>query len=143
MITIDKWFTIAGVIIITASGFSAVVEGGLLLIRTGWIFWSIILCSLSRLVFIMEPESLKKKIFRLSEHREIGKFNNDLYHSSLEQWEIGALIGPLKHLAALVIMLLDYTCIIRVLKSQAYPLLCIKKQPFRKRAASLLELYVI
>ena len=56
MITIDKWFTIAGVIIITASGFSAVVEGGLLLIRTGWIFWSIILCSLSRLVFIMEPE---------------------------------------------------------------------------------------
>ena len=43
----DKWFTIPGVFVITAGGFSAAIQGGLPLLRTGWIFWSIVLFSLS------------------------------------------------------------------------------------------------
>src|SRR5688572_31698282 len=41
VIASDRWFTIPGVIIITAAGFSAAIQGGLPLLRTGWIFWSI------------------------------------------------------------------------------------------------------
>ncbi len=106
IITTDKWFTIPGVIIITAGGFSAAIEGGLPLLRTGWIFWSIVLFSLSGLIFTTKLGPLQKKILQLSKNTEAAKFNPDLYHASLKQWETWGLIALLTPLAALVMMVL-------------------------------------
>jgi len=102
----DKWFTIPGVIIITAGGFGAAIQGGLPLLRTGWIFWSIVLFSLSGLIFILKLAPLQKKIFQLTENTESGKFNYDLYRTSLTQWEKWGLLALLSPLAALVLMVL-------------------------------------
>jgi uncharacterized membrane protein len=106
IITSDKWFTIPGVVIITAGGFSAAVEHGLPLLRTGWIFWSIILFSLSGLIFTVKLAPLQKKIFQLTENRDAAKFNPDLYQANLKQWEMWGLIALLTPLAALVMMVL-------------------------------------
>ena len=73
IITSDKLFTIPGVIIITAGGFSAAIQGGLPLLRTGWIFWSIILFTLSGLVFSWKLAPLQKKIFQLIKNTDAAK----------------------------------------------------------------------
>ncbi|MGH2552120.1 MAG: DUF2269 family protein, partial [Chitinophagaceae bacterium] len=51
LIVSDRIFTIPGVLIITAAGIYSAIYGGLPLLRTGWIFWSIILFSLSGVFF--------------------------------------------------------------------------------------------
>jgi uncharacterized membrane protein len=102
----DKWFTIPGVIIITAGGFTAAIEGGLPLLRTGWIFWSIVLFSLSGLVFAWKLAPLQRKIFQITANAGKDNFNHKLYHSCLKQWEMWGLAALLTPLAALVMMVL-------------------------------------
>ena len=42
LIRADRWFTIPSVFAITATGVLAAMKAGLPLLRTGWIFWSIV-----------------------------------------------------------------------------------------------------
>ncbi len=62
IIASDKLFTIPGVIILTTGGIAAAVKGGLPLLSTGWIFWSLILFSLSGLFFTVKVAPLQKKM---------------------------------------------------------------------------------
>ena len=102
----DRWFTIPGVIIITAGGISAAIQGGLPLLRTGWLFWGIVLFSLSGIIFSVKLAPLQRKILRLTENMEHQKFNSSLYHSCLKQWEIWGLIAVLSPIIAMVMMVL-------------------------------------
>src|SRR6476620_1982204 len=68
VIASDRWFTIPGVIIITAAGFSAAIHGGLPLLRTGWIFWSLVLFTSSGLIFSLKVVPLQKKILQFTEN---------------------------------------------------------------------------
>jgi len=104
IMTSDKWFTIPGVIVITAGGFSAAILGSLPLLRTGWIFWSIVMFSISGFVFAWKLAPLQKKIFHLTEN--VQEFNSDLYHASLKQWEMWGLVALLTPFTALVMMVL-------------------------------------
>lgn len=106
IIASDRWFTLPGVIIITAGGFSAAIAGGLPLLRTGWICWSIVLFSVSGIIFTAKLAPLQKRIVQLTRNTEDKKFNQDLYHATLKQWEIWGLIALLTPLAALVMMVL-------------------------------------
>jgi len=106
VIASDKWFTIPGVIIITAAGFSAAIQGGLPLLRTGWIFWSIVLFTLSGLIFSLKLVPLQKKILRISENKPAEKFNIEIYRRHLRQWEIWGLMALLTPLVALAMMVL-------------------------------------
>lgn len=106
IITSDKLFTIPGVIIITIGGLSAAIQGGIPLLKTGWIFWSLVLFSLSGLIFTLKLAPLQKKIFQLTENNYMEKLNHDLYRTSLKQWEMWGLLALLTPLAALVMMVL-------------------------------------
>ena len=106
IITTDKLFTIPGVIIITIGGLSAAIHGGIPLLKTGWIFWSLVLFSLSGLIFTLKLAPLQKKIFQLTENNDMEKFSYDLYRTSLKQWEMWGLLALLTPLAALVMMVL-------------------------------------
>ena len=101
----DKLFTIPGVIIITIGGFSAAIYGGIPLLKTGWIFWSIILFTLSGLVFSWKLAPLQKKIYQLIKNEDAAD-NRELYHSYLKQWENWGLVALLTPLGALVMMVL-------------------------------------
>ena len=105
IIASDKWFTIPGVIIITAGGFGAAVSGGLPLLKTGWIFWSIVLFSISGVVFAIKVVPLQQKVYKLT-FSEAERFDWSLYRSRLKEWERWGLIALLTPLAAMAMMVL-------------------------------------
>lgn len=104
IIKLDRWFTVPGVIIITAGGIMAAIKGGYPLLRTGWIFWSIVLFTLSGVIFSWKLVPLQKKIFHLTANKD--SFNKTLYQSSLKQWEMWGLVAVLSPIAAMVMMVL-------------------------------------
>src|SRR6187200_2585568 len=62
IIKADRYFTVPGVVVITAGGFLAAIHGHFPILRTGWIFWSIIMFSISGLAFIFKVAPLQNKI---------------------------------------------------------------------------------
>ena len=106
IITSDKLFTIPGVIIITIGGLSAAIHGGIPLLKTGWIFWSLVLFSLSGLIFSWKLAPLQNKIYQLIKNTNADNFNKVLYNSYLKQWEKWGLAALLTPLAAMVMMVL-------------------------------------
>jgi len=106
IIASDKLFTIPGVIIITIGGLGAAIYGGIPLLKTGWIFWSLILFSLSGLVFSWKVAPLQNKIHQLIKSEDADKFNRVLYNSYLKQWERWGLFALLTPLGALIMMVL-------------------------------------
>jgi len=106
IITSDKWFTIPGVVIITAAGITAAIHGGLLLLKTGWIFWSIVLFSLSGILFSVKVAPLQRKILRIVENKSLKEFSHDLYRSRLREWETWGLLALITPLAAMIMMVL-------------------------------------
>lgn len=106
IISSDRLFTIPGVIIITIGGFSAAIYGGVPLLKTGWIFWSLILFILSGLVFSWKLAPLQNKIYRLIKNADAANFNKVLYRSYLKQWESWGLVALLTPLGAMVMMVM-------------------------------------
>jgi uncharacterized membrane protein len=104
IINSDRWFTIPGVIVIVAGGIGAALHNSLPLLRTGWIFWSIILFSISGIAFGWKVAPLQRKIYRYTLSGD--DFNRKVYHSYLKQWELWGLVSLLTPLAALVMMVL-------------------------------------
>src|SRR5687768_11340687 len=62
IIAADKIFTLPGVVIITAGGIMAAIKGGYPLLGTGWIFWSIVLFTLSGIMFMAKIGPLQTKM---------------------------------------------------------------------------------
>ncbi len=102
----DRIFTIPGVIIITIGGFATAIEGGIPLLRTGWIFWSIVMFSLSGLVFSWQLAPLQKKIFKLVNVAPDELFDRTLYQSCLKKWENWGFVALITPVAAMIVMVL-------------------------------------
>ena len=102
----DRWFTVPGVIIITAGGMAAALQANTPLLRTGWIFWPLVLFSLSGIIFSWKLVPLQKKIGRYSSLEEKEHFNWATYHSLFARWEAWGLVALLAPVAALVMMVL-------------------------------------
>ena len=102
LIRADRWFTVPGVIVITAAGILAAVQAGLPLLRTGWILWSIVAFSLSGIAFAWKVAPLQKELLRLSTNS--GDFDWTLYRSKSLQWELWGLFATLTPAAAVVLM---------------------------------------
>jgi len=107
IIKADRYFTIPGVIIITAGGFLAAIYGHFPILRTGWIFWSIILFSISGLAFAFKVAPLQKRIYNLTFNKESSKDFDWINFSRVYlQWDIWGLIALLTPMAAFVMMTL-------------------------------------
>jgi uncharacterized membrane protein len=106
IISSDKWFTIPGVVIITAAGISAAMRAGLPLLRTGWIFWSLVLFSISGIIFSVRLAPLQRKILHMTENNSTKEINDDAYKSHLRQWETWGLLALVTPVAAMVMMVL-------------------------------------
>ncbi len=101
----DKWFTIPGVLIITAGGFAAALHAGIPLLRTGWIFWPIVLFSVSGIIFGTKLAPLQKKIYNIAaNHTTV--FDSVAYSRALYQWEIWGLAATLAPVVAMGMMVL-------------------------------------
>ncbi len=107
IIKADRYFTIPGVIIITAGGIMAAIYGHFPILRTGWIFWSIILFSISGLAFAFRVVPLQKKIYNLTLNKETPTdFDWVKFDKLYVAWDIWGLIAVILPLAAFAMMTL-------------------------------------
>lgn len=107
IIKADRYFTIPGVIVITTGGLLAAIYGHLPILKTGWIFWSIITFSISGLAFSFKLAPLQKRIYNLTLNKEnSASFDWGNFGKVYLDWEIWGLIALLTPLAAFVMMTL-------------------------------------
>ena len=85
----------------------AAIYGHFPILRTGWIFWSIIMFSISGLAFAFKVAPLQNKIYHLILNKESSTdFNWANFRKVYLEWNIWGLIALLTPLAAFVMMTL-------------------------------------
>lgn len=103
----DRLFTIPGVVVIIASGLAAAIAGGHPILGTPWILWSLVLFSVSGLVFVLRVAPLQVRLRVLAQAgAERGAFDWDGYRRVARAWEAWGLVALLTPIAALVLMVL-------------------------------------
>ena len=103
----DRYFTIPGVVFITAAGIFAAIAGNVPLLRTGWIFWSLILFSISGIAFMWKVAPLQKKLSKLtavSGNSQV--FDWNVFNKNFRDWEFWGGIALVTPILALVMMVL-------------------------------------
>lgn len=109
IITADKIFTIPGVVVITAGGIIAAIKGGYPLLGTGWIFWSIILFSLSGIIFMAKVGPLQKKMNNyLEQSTGNNSYNEAQFTKYMKAWEWWGALSLLTPLLAFLLMILKW-----------------------------------
>jgi uncharacterized membrane protein len=103
----DRLFTIPGVVVILVGGFGAAAVGGLPLLGTGWILWSIVLFTISGLAFMFRVVPLQRRMASLVRAAvDTGQLDWKLYRDWSRSWEIWGAVALLTPLAAMVLMVL-------------------------------------
>lgn len=105
IIRADRWFTIPGVVVIVVAGILAAIQVGLPLLRTGWILWSIVVFTISGIVFAWRVAPLQKEILTLASTNP-ESFDWKLYRSKSLQWELWGAVAVITPLLAVVMMVL-------------------------------------
>lgn len=101
----DRLFTIPGVLLITIAGFGSAMVGHLPLLRTGWIFWGIVLFSLSGVTFSARVAPLQRRMLKLMEAGAAsGTPDWTAYQSLSRSWAFWGAIALLLPLAAMFLM---------------------------------------
>lgn len=98
----DRWFTIPGVVVITAAGVGAAVEARIHLLRTGWVLWSIVAFALSGIAFAWKIMPLQKELHRMTAGE--GEPDWSSYRSKSLEWEIWGLFATLLPFVAVALM---------------------------------------
>jgi len=104
LIRADRWFTIPGVVVITAAGVLAAIQGGLPLLGTGWILWSLVAFSLSGLAFVWRVAPLQKQLLALAAGAAEGGLDWASYHSMSVRWELWGLFATVTPAIAVILM---------------------------------------
>ncbi|HEY9113562.1 MAG TPA: DUF2269 family protein [Bacteroidales bacterium] len=103
----DRLFTIPGVVLVTTFGIFAALHGHIPLIRTGWVFYSIILFTFSGIIFIWKVAPLQRKIYNFTHKQENNPdFDWNYFNKLYSQWDFWGLIAILAPVIALVMMIL-------------------------------------
>lgn len=106
LIRADRWFTIPGVVVITAAGIFAAIQAGLPLLRTGWILWSLIAFSASGIAFAWQVAPLQKELLAMTRTADETAFDWAQYRSKSLRWELWGLFATLAPAIAVVLMVL-------------------------------------
>ena len=103
----DRWFTLPGVLIIVIGGIAAGVAGNLHILRVGWIVWSIVLFTLSGLVFGVRLVPLQRQLRELARQADTdrgldwGRY--DRLSLAWELWGAFALAAPVVAMGLMVL----------------------------------------
>lgn len=103
----DRWFTLPGVALIIVTGVLAAMNAGLPLLGTPWIAWSLLLFSLSGLIYGVFLVPLQVRLRTLArEGLQSGSFDYPRYHALARRWDLWGLVSLAAPLAAMVLMVL-------------------------------------
>jgi uncharacterized membrane protein len=103
----DRWFIIPGVMVIILAGVGMALKGNIPILGTGWVFWSIVLFTISGLVFSFKVVPLQNQIVNLARSSiGGGEMDWDYYHTLSRSWEIWGFIALITPALALILMVL-------------------------------------
>ena len=104
----DRVFTIPGVFLILLGGFGAAGIGRLPMIRTPWIFWSIVLFTISGIAFMAFLVPIQKKLRAVATAgvEDSSKMDWAAYGRLSSQWKLWGLVALITPLIALVLMVM-------------------------------------
>jgi uncharacterized membrane protein len=103
----DRLFTIPGVVVIITTGIIAALAGRLPLLRTGWILWTLVLFSLSGLIFMAFVVPLQRQLFALAQAGSgPGGFDYAAYQRVARRWEAWGAAALLAPVGGLILMVL-------------------------------------
>ena len=107
IIASDRLFTIPGVLLITAAGVTAAIVGGIPLLRTGWVFWGIVLFALSGVAFMGWVAPLQKRMLKLMQTGAENRSQDWAAYQKLSRaWAVWGAVALLLPLAVLMLMVL-------------------------------------
>jgi uncharacterized membrane protein len=108
IIRADRLFTVPGVILILIAGFGAAGIGKLPMIRTAWIFWSIILFTISGIAFMgwLVPVQKKLRGAAAAGAEDPSKMDWASYRRLSAQWKLWGLVALITPLFALVLLVM-------------------------------------
>jgi uncharacterized membrane protein len=107
IIAADTYFTIPGVIGITATGLMTAIIGHFPILGTGWILWPIILFSISGAAFMAKVAPLQKSMAAMASSAETsGEMDWKKFGGLFHAWEFWGLVATVTPLAAAVMMIL-------------------------------------
>jgi len=107
IIAADRLFTIPGVLGMVVFGFGAAGIGGLPMLRTGWILWSIVLFTVSGVAFMARLVPLQRQMAKLAAAGETsGKLDWESYGRLSRSWDAWGMFALLTPVVAAVLMIL-------------------------------------
>jgi uncharacterized membrane protein len=103
----DRWFTLPGVVLIIVTGVLTAMKGGYPLLGTPWIAWSLLLFTVSGVIYGVRLAPLQVRMRALAREGLVsGTFDHSKYESFTRQWDAWGLASLLTPLGAMVLMVL-------------------------------------
>jgi uncharacterized membrane protein len=103
----DRLFTIPSIFFIVTGGFAAAIHVKTPILHTGWIFWSLVLFSISGIAFGWKVAPLQKKVYRLASGQDSSNnFNWQNFNKAYSAWEAWGLVALVTPVGAFVMMIL-------------------------------------
>jgi uncharacterized membrane protein len=102
----DRFFTMPGVALLVVAGIAAAIAGGLPMLRTGWIFWSIVLLTISGAAFMMRVAPLQRRMHALATGAQGGQLDWAAYQAATRSWNLWGGIALATPLLAVALMVL-------------------------------------
>lgn len=103
----DRWFTTPGVIGIIVTGVAAAIYGGLPILGTAWIAWTLAAFAVSGLVFGLRVAPLQRQLLVLAaDGVQSGSFDYSRYRALAIRWEAWGAVAVLAPCIGLVLMVL-------------------------------------
>lgn len=108
IIRADRLFTVPGVILILIGGFGAAGVGGLPMLGTPWILWSIILFTISGIAFMgwLVPVQKKLRAVAAAGAEDASKMDWAAYGRLSGQWKLWGMVALITPLIAMVLMVM-------------------------------------
>jgi uncharacterized membrane protein len=102
----DRYFTVPGVVGILVGGFAAAIQGKFPILGTGWILWSIVLFSISGVVFGVWLVPLQRRILDFAARAEDSDEAWQVHEKMYRRWEWWGFVALITPAAAIVLMVL-------------------------------------
>jgi uncharacterized membrane protein len=101
----DRWFTLPGVLLIVVFGVGAAVVAGIPILRTPWIWQSLVLFLISGVAFMAQVAPLQVRLRALaSEGAGGGSWDQAGYRRLSRRWELWGAVAVITPLLAVVLM---------------------------------------
>ena len=104
----DRLFTIPGVGLIVAAGIATAIRGHVPILRTGWVFWGLVLFALSGWAFMAQVAPLQRKLLAAAREGEAGSASDwrERYERLSRRWDFWGAVALGLPLLALALMVL-------------------------------------